>query len=652
MLPAPRLDDRGFQDLVDDARRRIRRTCPTWSEHNISDPGITLVETFAMMLDQLIYRLNRVPDRHYVKFLELLGLELRPPGAAQGEVTFWLSAPQPQTIRVREGIEVSTDRTDLEEPVVFSTAEPLDIVPCTLQSGQVATVSAGGIPVDRSNPTTGAGFPCFSAMPTPGDALLIGLDKAVPRCAVLLRIVCQVSGVGVDPTDPPYVWEAWTEPGGWKPCEVDRDETKAFNQPGDVILHVPKGHTLASPETLAGTRRGWLRCRLLEPSPGQDTYSESPLINSITAATKGGTIPIVHARVIRDEVVGVSDGTPAQRLPLKNRPVLPWAGTTLSVVRDGAATEWHPVENFAFEKQDSQSFHIDAVDGEVVFGPAVREADGSLTQYGRIPPKGATLKMTAYRTGGGPAGNVRKGAIHVLKTSVPYVSRVENRRAAAGGAPAETIEDAKTRGPLLIRSRGRAVTAEDFEELAREAAPGIARVHCLTPSSPAEAGLIRLLVVPNVSSDALGAVRREDLDLSDDTKARIKAYLDERKLAGTHVRVKAPAYQGLTIVATLAALPGYRRDHLRDDVLRALNRLLHPLTGGPDGTGWPIGRPVQRHELAAALAWTPGVDMSREVVLDLYPADTTTGARGDRVDKLLLNPDALVLSHRHKVQVS
>lgn len=131
-------------------------------------------------------------------------------------------------------------------------------------------------------------------------------------------------------------------------------------------------------------------------------------------------------------------------------------------------------------------------------------------------------------------------------------------------------------------------------------------MHCLTPSSPAEAGLIRLLVVPNVSSDALGAVRREDLDLSDDTKARIKAYLDERKLAGTHVRVKAPAYQGLTIVATLAALPGYRRDHLRDDVLRALNRLLHPLTGGPDGTGWPIGRPVQRHELAAALAWTPG----------------------------------------------
>jgi predicted phage baseplate assembly protein len=652
MLPAPKLDDRRFQDLVDDARRLIHHKCPEWSEHNISDPGITLVETFAMMMDQLIYRLNRVPDRNYIKFLELLGLELRPPGAAQGEVTFWLSAPQPQPVKVREGIEISTDRTDLEEPVVFSTTEQLDIVPCTLESGQVATLSAGGIPVDRPNPSPGAGFTCFSTMPTPDDALLIGLNKAVPNCAVLLRIVCQVSGVGVDPTDPPYVWEAWTEPNGWLRCDVERDETKAFNQPGDVILHVPRGHTLGAPAPLSGTRRGWLRCRLLAPTAGQETYSESPLINSVTAATIGGTASIVHARVVRDETIGVSDGTSAQRFTLKHRPVLRWPGTTLSVIRDNEVTEWHAVENFAAEKKDSTSFHVDAVDGQVVFGPAVREADGSVTQYGKIPPKGATLKMSAYRTGGGPAGNVRKGAIRVLKTSVPYVSRVENRRAAAGGAPAETIDDVKVRGPLVIRSRGRAVTAEDFEELAREAAPGIARVHCLSPSGPGEAGVVRLLVVPNVSSDALDAVRREDLIPTPDTLNRIKTYLDDRRLAGTRLVVRPPAYQALTVVVELSALPGYRHDQLRDDVQRALNRLLHPLTGGPDKTGWPIGRPVQRHELAAALAWIPGVDMSKEVTLSLFPADAATGMRGKEVDKLLLTPDALVFSHRHKVQVS
>ena len=81
MLPAPNLDDRRFQDLVDDAKRLVQQRCPEWTDHNVSDPGVTLIEAFAQMVDQLIYRLNRVPDLHYVKFLELIGVELRPPAA-------------------------------------------------------------------------------------------------------------------------------------------------------------------------------------------------------------------------------------------------------------------------------------------------------------------------------------------------------------------------------------------------------------------------------------------------------------------------------------------------------------------------------------------------------------------------------------------
>ena len=48
--------------------------CPAWTDHNVSDPGVTLIETFAYMTDLLLYRLNRVPDRLYLKFLELIGL--------------------------------------------------------------------------------------------------------------------------------------------------------------------------------------------------------------------------------------------------------------------------------------------------------------------------------------------------------------------------------------------------------------------------------------------------------------------------------------------------------------------------------------------------------------------------------------------------
>ena len=84
MLPAPKLDDRNFQDLVDDAKRLIQDHCPGWTDHNVSDPGVTLIEAVAQMVDQLIYRLNRVPDLNYIRFLELIGVELRPPAASRG----------------------------------------------------------------------------------------------------------------------------------------------------------------------------------------------------------------------------------------------------------------------------------------------------------------------------------------------------------------------------------------------------------------------------------------------------------------------------------------------------------------------------------------------------------------------------------------
>src|ERR1700674_4658137 len=114
-LSAPNLDDRRFQDLVDDAKRLVQQRCPEWTDHNVSDPGVTLIETFAYMVDQLLYRLNRVPDRNYLKFLDLIGVHLFPPVAARAAVTFWLSAPVAEAVIIPSGTEVATLRTETEE---------------------------------------------------------------------------------------------------------------------------------------------------------------------------------------------------------------------------------------------------------------------------------------------------------------------------------------------------------------------------------------------------------------------------------------------------------------------------------------------------------------------------------------------------------
>src|SRR5437667_11467555 len=120
-LPVPNLDDRRFQDLVDDAKRLVQQKCPEWSDHNVSDPGVTLLELFAWMTDLLLYRLNRVPDRNYIKFLELIGVHLEPAKAAVAQLLFRLSAPQPDTVVIPQHTSVATVRTEAREAISFAT---------------------------------------------------------------------------------------------------------------------------------------------------------------------------------------------------------------------------------------------------------------------------------------------------------------------------------------------------------------------------------------------------------------------------------------------------------------------------------------------------------------------------------------------------
>ncbi len=647
MLPAPNLDDRTFQGLVDEAKRLVQNRCPEWTDHNVSDPGVTLIEAFAQMVDQLVYRLNRVPDLHYVKFLELIGVELRPPAPARGRATFWLSAPQPHPVLVRAETQVSTPRTDITDPVVFTTTRELAVLPCSFLRAGAALLGAEA--VDHTPALSGdQGFPAFSPAPVAGDALLVGLSAAVPSCAVTLRMDCTVSGVGVDPRRPPLVWEAWTG-SGWSPCELDHDDTGGLNRDGDVVLHVPDEHRTS---IIARERAGWLRCRLVEPLPGQPTYSAPPRIHGISAFTIGGTAPMVHAELQHRELLGRSDGTPGQRFPLQRSPVLASDQPGTLEVHVGEDVElWTEVPHFAQSGPQDRHYRVDPVAGEVQLGPAVRRADGAVLGYGAVPPRAATLVLTAYRSGGGRAGNVATGQVRVLKTSVPYVARVENRAPAVGGADAETLEEAKVRGPMLLRSRGRAVTAEDFVQLAHDVAPEAARVFCSASREGDEGEGVVVLVVPHVVGDDVGRLRHADLVPDEATLSRIAASLDERRLVGTRLLVAPPAYVGLTVVVDVAARERHDADTVHDDVLRALYGLLDPLTGGPDGDGWPFGRPVQAHEVHAALARIPGVDMAQEVTVTLFPADVDTGRRSTPVQRLDLPPHGLVLSFEHQVRV-
>lgn len=648
MLPSPNLDDRRFQDLVDDAKRMVQQRCPEWTDHNVSDPGVTLIETVAFMADELFYRLNRVPDRLYVTFLDLLGVRLHPASAATVDLTMWLSSALDEEVLVPAGTEAATERTEVDEAVVFTTTVDLRIPPRRL--AHVATVAggddggSGGEPVARDL-TDREPFACFSEPPALGDVLLVGLDDAAPSCVVVVRVDCDVQGVGVDPRRPPLVWEAW-DGLAWVACEVADDGTGGLNRPGDVVLHVPGGHVAS---VLGQTRAGWLRCRVVEPDDGFPAYSASPTLRDASAFTIGGTVAAVHAETVLDEVVGLSEGVPAQTFPLERRPVVAGARTVLEVASGSGWEQWTEVDSFAGQGPDDRVFRLDRAAGELVLGPAVRAQDGTVTSYGAVPPKGAPLRLPSYRAGGGPTGNVSAGAVRVLRGGVPFVDRVENRRPALGGVAAETVDQAKVRGPLALRTRDRAVTAEDYEQLALAAAVEVARVRCIPAGDGADAGAVRVLVVPSAVPTADGALRFEDLVPSPEVLAAISSDLDDRRPVGARVLVEPPYYQGVTVVARLTARARSAPGMLEDEAVRALNLYFDPLTGGPDGAGWPFGRPVQAGEVYAVLQRLPGTEIVEDV--KLFAADPLTGRRGEPVQRIDLDRHALVFSFRHQVRV-
>jgi hypothetical protein len=122
-LQAPNLDDRRYQQLLDDSLARVPIHTPEWTNFNQSDPGVTLVQLFAFLTETLIYRANQVPDRNRIKFLQLLGVPLQPSSSAQGIVTFTNARGPLQTITLNDGIEVRASQ------VPFGTTRGLDVLP-------------------------------------------------------------------------------------------------------------------------------------------------------------------------------------------------------------------------------------------------------------------------------------------------------------------------------------------------------------------------------------------------------------------------------------------------------------------------------------------------------------------------------------------
>lgn len=610
-LEAPELDTRKFEDLMREAKLRIPRYTPEWTDYNESDPGITLTQLFAWLTEMMLYQMNRVPERNYIKFLQLLGMELQPAQAATAHLTFTAKPDaDAQSIPRRAQLQAQPPEGDA---VVFETLEGLDLIRPPLTDVQVFDGGAFSVLTEANN-TPGTTFPPLGWLPQTGSALYLGFTPpAQPVTGRLFpqemrfRVFLPPASQAGQPVScreherqpaPPValVWEyrPVSDPTRWRRLNVYKDDSVAFTREGYIHVEGPKEIAATAEEKVADPRF-WLRVRL---AAGSYPAGQAPVIDFI----RPNTVEAESLFTVRDEFVGESEGLPDQVFTLRQKPVQP-ASLELVVEQENVEPQtWQRVQDFLASGPEDQHYVLNATKGEISFGDGKR---------GLIPPAGVEIIARQYRSGGGRAGNVAAGLITTPLTTLVGVDEVTNERPATGGRDEQDVETLKERAPRLLRSRDRAITAEDYAALAAEAgevrkATAIALAHPDHPGVEVP-GTVTVVVVP----DAL--IEDRAPKPSADLIARVCEYLDARRLLTTELYVKGPEYQAIKIEARVEARAYAAFDTVARDVTTAINEYLDPLgrkleedetenasaassassstdASGSQKTGWDFGR--------------------------------------------------------------
>ena len=370
----------------------------------------------------------------------------------------------------------------------------------------------------------------------------------------------------------------------------------------------------------------WLRARLREDGPPPESVFNSIYLNAVWASQR---------QTVRNETVGQSNGLPNQVFRIRQIPVLagerievrelfgPLAEIEYPVLLDqlgaeslrtvtdrtGKVTEvwvrWESRTHLFFSGPEDRHYLVDRVEGRLIFGDDL---------HGKIPPLNALIVAAEYQAGGGKTGNVPRGAINQLLAGAAGVQEVFNALPAEGGTDAEPVTTIGNRGPRTLRHRGRAVTARDYEVMAREASPEVAWVRVFQASDAflgSRPGHVLIMVLPETKD------RRPWPSFG--LRLRVQQYLEDRALASlcpeSCIYVTGPEYFPIDIEVTVVPKIASEAGTIEKRVRAALEEFLHPLRGGPRGNGWELGRDVFLSDVASVVESVPGADFAQEIVL-------------------------------------
>lgn len=480
-------------------------------------------------------------------------------------------------------------------------------------------------------------------------------------------------------------WEYCENPEDerWKKLDV-YDGTEGLTERGIVSLTFPSTTTKFE---RFGEERHWIRARLTRDpfvvTLGSETTGngETPVgpddmeladQESRTPPTLEGIHPntqwAYNERTV-EERLGSSNGSPDQEFVARNVPI---TEATVWVDESGALSEperrqleaatpdrirredrpgdrdpavwvqWEEVPDFLNSGEESRHYRLDRTRGIIRFG------DG---REGAIPPTGDENIEIVYQTGGGSDGNVGRGKITDLRTSISRIDDVRNLKPSDGGTDTESLERAIDRAPTRIKNRDRAVSAADFEEIAKEASRQLATVKCepgMTDTGERKPGWVTLLVIPRE--------RRQRPTPSLELRQRVKEAVSERAPAtlAEHDRkrivVRGPDYAEVSVQTTIYTRGVESVTNLKNVIEETLEDFFHPLNGGRDGSGWAFATAPRLSQLSTLVESLDGVDRVEDISMTIQTATEEKIIRDpERVPAL--KRDEMISSGTHDIRI-
>jgi predicted phage baseplate assembly protein len=653
----PALDDRSFDDLVDDLVRRIPAHTPEWTNPREGDPGHTLIDLFAWLGDTILYRVNLIPERQRLAFLRLLGSRMRPAIPAKGLMQLSIDDPAataPADLPIR---------TTVDKPVPFETDSEITVHAvegrCYLKRRMTADEARQlrhllpdlrelyGVAGTAQGYVTTAIFANGKAEPAGLDVVAGSLDGCLwiallagtPDPAQVDATRAELGGgpsnrrrvlnVGIAPAlaiptlfedvgiraRVPHMWEVSTPHGDgedYLPLDVLADGSAGLTRAGVVRLLLPGRDDMGAPsnDVLRQLHAGVgdrppriddaeVAARLvawlrLRPHPAAH-------LTSLRLAWAGiNAVAIEQRRTLGRQTIGHGTGASDLELSLGAASVEP-DSLVIEVEEEEGLRPWRQLADVAAAGRGERVYSLDSEAGTVRFGDGVR---------GRAPEAGRIIQVARMRAGGGANGNLPAGVIKAVTApaDAPRL-KVMQPLPTTGGADAERLADAEARIPAQIRHGGRAVTAADYRELAlRTPGVSIGRVEVLERFKPHQRrdgvpGVVSVMALPARQDTETPAPRPDRPFLE-----TVHAWLDERRPLATELYVIGADYVPLGVSAAVELVDSNQREAVLNMVAAAIRLHLWALPpGGPDGNGWPLGRAVDDRMIEAVVARVPGV---------------------------------------------